>query len=126
MEESVEYIITADADGNTLSGEKIYACHLPPNIPAKEYWSVLVYDCDTNLIIKNDQLWPSVFRTSRRLVVNQDGSVDVLFGSEVPGGKENNWIQTIPGKGWTMILRLYGTMEACHDQTWRPGKIVVQ
>lgn len=126
MERNEEHIVTIDADGNTFSGEKNYTIHLPPNIPAKKFWSVIVYDSQTKLIIKNNQLWPSVFRTSKGLVVNQDGSVDVRFGPELPAGKTSNWIQTIPGKGWTMILRLYGTMEACHDQTWRPGKIVVQ
>ena len=44
MEEHVEYILTKDAVGNTLTGEKNYGFHLAPNIPAKEYWSVIVYD----------------------------------------------------------------------------------
>ena len=79
MEECVEYIVAKDDDGNTLSGEKSYGFHLPPNIPATEYWSVILYDSQTNLIIKNDQLWPSVFRTSKGLAVNQDGSIDVRF-----------------------------------------------
>ena len=122
MEENVEHIITKDAVSNPLTGERSYRFHLPPNMPATEYWSVVVYDSQTKLIIKNDQLWPSVYRTSKGLVVNQDGSIDVRFGPEWPSGK-NNMIQTIPGKGWTMILRLYGTMETLNDQTWRPGEI---
>jgi hypothetical protein len=54
---------------------------------------------------------------------NADGSVDVYFAPEAPAGKENNWIQTIPGKGWFMILRLYGPLEPWFNQTWRPGEI---
>ena len=119
----MEYIVSKDADSNTLTGEKNYRFHLPPNIPAKKYWSVIVYDNQTNLIIKNNQSWPSVFCTSKKLVINQDGTIDVRFGPKAPIGKENNWIQTIPGKGWTMILRLYGTSETWFDQTWKPGKI---
>lgn len=125
MEDCREHILTKDAEGNTLSGEKKYVFQLPPNIPAKEYWSVIVYDNQTKLIIKNDQRWPSVFPTSKGLVVNHDGSVDVGFGPEIPAGKKNNWIQTIPGKAWTMKLRLYGTMDPWHNQTWRPGEIEV-
>ncbi len=125
MEEKVEYIVTKDADGNTLTGEKNYGLHLPPDIPATDFWSVIVYDRHTQLIIKNNQLWPSVFSSRKGLVVNQDGSVDIWFGPKVPAGKEDNWIQTIPGKGWTMMLRLYGISESGIDQTWRPGKIEV-
>ena len=36
---------------------------------------------------------------------NEDGSYDVFFGPEAPQGKEGNWIQTVPGKGWFPILR---------------------
>ena len=39
---------------------------------------------------------------------------------------ENNWVQTIPGKGWFMILRLYGPLEPWFDKTWRPGEIELQ
>jgi hypothetical protein len=38
-------------------------------------------------------------------------------------GKESNWIQTVPGKGWFTILRLYGALEPWFDKTWRPGEI---
>ena len=31
---------------------------------------------------------------------NADGAGDVWFGPKVPLGKEGNWIQTMPGKGW--------------------------
>ena len=40
-----------------------------------------------------------------------------------PEGYENNWIQTLAGKGWFMILRLYGPLEPWFDKTWRPGEI---
>ena len=36
---------------------------------------------------------------------------------------ESNWVQTIPGKGWFMILRLYGPLELWFNKTWRPGEI---
>jgi hypothetical protein len=49
--------------------------------------------------------------------------VDVFFGPKAPAGWENNWVQTIPGKGWFMILRLYGPLDPWFNQTWRPGEI---
>lgn len=35
-------------------------------------------------------------------------------------------MQTIPGKGWNTILRLYGPLEPWFDKTWRPGEIELQ
>ena len=35
-------------------------------------------------------------------------------------GWENNWLQTIPGKGWNTILRLYGPQQSFYDRTWIP------
>jgi hypothetical protein len=36
---------------------------------------------------------------TKGLLINPDKSVDVYFGPKAPTGKENNWVQTIPGKG---------------------------
>lgn len=124
VEENVEYIVSKDADGHTLSGDKNYLFHLPPNIPAKDYWSVIVYDKESNLIISNNQPWPSVFSTSKRLVFNQDGSIVIRFGPEALTAEKCNWIQTIPRKDWTMVLKLYGAMESWFDQSWKPGEII--
>ena len=37
-------------------------------------------------------------------------------------GKEANWIQIVPGKGWFVTLRFYAPLEPWFDQTWRPGE----
>ena len=37
----------------------------------------------------------------------------------IPG----NWIQTMPGKGWFTILRLYSPLESFFDKSWRPSEI---
>ena len=52
---------------------------------------------------------------------NADGSFDIYFGPEAPEGKEGNWVQTVPGKGWNIIMRLYGPLQPWFDKTWRPG-----
>ncbi len=54
---------------------------------------------------------------------NPDGSVDIYFGPEAPAGKESNWSQTVPGKGWFTLLRLYRDLESWFDRSWRPGEI---
>jgi hypothetical protein len=57
------------------------------------------------------------------LLVNKDGSVDLYFGPGAPAGKEKNWVQTAPGTGWNVILRLYGPLDPWFNKTWRPGEI---
>jgi len=112
-----------DANGNPFDGGKTYKLHLPPHIPAKDFWSVIVYDTQTRSMLQTDQQFPSVSSQDEGIKVNDDGSVDVWFGPKAPEGTEHNWVQTIPGKGWFLILRLYGPLEPWFDQTWRPGEI---
>jgi hypothetical protein len=47
-------------------------------------------------------------------------SVDRAEGAGWPKG---NWIQTMPGKSWNVILRLYGLLEPWLNLTWRPGGV---
>ena len=54
---------------------------------------------------------------------NHDGSIDVIFAPESPEGMEKNWIQTIPGKSWFILLRAYGPLEPWIDKTWRPSQL---
>jgi hypothetical protein len=42
-------------------------------------------------------------------------------GTKSPGkNKENNWVQTISGKDWNTLLRLYGLLGPSFDKTWWP------
>jgi hypothetical protein len=31
-------------------------------------------------------------------------------------------VQTVPGKGWNTLLRLYGPDQAWFDKSWKPGE----
>ncbi len=112
-----------DADGNYFDGAKNYRLHIPSNVPAKDFWSVVVYDPQTRSELQTSQPFPSKNNKRNPLVANADGSVDIYFGPKPPVGKEANWIQSVPGKGWYTILRLYGPLEPWFDKTWRPGEI---
>ena len=111
-----------DAKGAPLDGGKTYRLHLPPDIPVKNFWSVILYDNQARSMVQTDQRFPSVSSQQKDLVINADGSVDVVFGPEAPAQKAN-WIQTVRGKGWNTILRLYGPLESWFAKTWRPGEI---
>jgi hypothetical protein len=112
-----------DSKKQALDGSKIYKLHLPPNVPVNNFWAVTLYDSQTRSMLQTDQPFPTVGSQSEGFEQNADGSYDVYFGPEAPKGKENNWLQTIPGKSWFIILRMYGPLQAWIDQTWRPGEI---
>lgn len=118
-----QYALNAlDANGEFLEGDKTYKLTLPANAPAKDFWSVVVYDPQTRSELQTDQPFPSKNDKRDKLDFNEDGSIDLYFGPAAPDGKENNWIQTISTKGWFAILRLYGPLDPWFDKTWRPGE----
>jgi hypothetical protein len=110
-----------DADGDWLTGDNTYRIHLPKDVPANMFWSLTVYDNDTRSMIRNDHGRPLV-GSVHGAVANQDGSFDLYFGPEPPAdAPEENWVQTTPGKGWFVYLRLYGPEQPYFDKTWVPG-----
>ncbi|MEO1091356.1 MAG: DUF1254 domain-containing protein [Pseudomonadota bacterium] len=114
-----------DESGEPLDGSKTYKVTLPPDVPAKNFWSFVVYDNQTRSMLQTDQQFPSVSSAKGQVQPNTDGSYDILFGPEAPDGMADNWVQTIPGKGWNMLFRLYGPLQPWFDKTWRPGDAVV-
>lgn len=114
-----------DEDGEILSGSNSYRMRLPSGIPAALYWAVTIYNvADGTMPAETSQALPT--RNSLdRLVENEDGSVDIYFGPEPPeGASERNWIDTVPGRDYFIILRLYGSDIEFFDQTWRPDDVV--
>jgi len=112
-----------DAEGAALDGGATYRLRLPPNVPVRDFWSVIPYSNQTRAMIQTDQRFPGLSSQKEGLIVNADGSVDVWFGPEAPEGMAPNWVQTAEGTTWNVILRLYGPLEPWFDKTWRPGEI---
>lgn len=112
-----------DSAGTYLDGARNYRLTLPADIPESRFWSLLLYDNQTRSMLQTDQQFPRLGSQSGTVETNPDGSTDIYFGPTAPAGKENNWLQTIPGKGWWTILRLYNPLQAFFDKTWRPSEI---
>jgi hypothetical protein len=112
-----------DANGDWLDGGQSYRLTLPADIPAKNFWSLDLYDTQTRSLLETDNPYPSVMSLGDTVQVNDDGSTSLYFGPTAPEGKEPNWVQTVPGKSWFTILRLYGPLASWFDKTWRPGEI---
>jgi len=116
------YCMTArDANGEYLDGGKTYKIDLPAPIPAKNFWSFMAYSGQTRSILETDKKAGGLDSKSPDVVSNSDGSVTVWLGPEAPKGKEGNWIQTMPGKSYNMMFRLYGPLKPWFDKSWRPG-----
>jgi hypothetical protein len=106
-----------DKEGHAFDGAKSYHLHVPPNPPAKQFWSVTLYDVDTRSLIQNKEQRSD--RSSRHdLVKNADGSVDLYFAPTAPTGFEKNLIPTVPGKAWFAAFRFYGPLEPYFDKSW--------
>ncbi|KPK17812.1 MAG: hypothetical protein AMJ62_00625 [Myxococcales bacterium SG8_38] len=117
-------LAVTDANGKYLDGGKTYRLTLPPRIPAKGFWSIVVYDPQTRSMLQAPRSpSPSLSSESRDVVPSADGSRTLYFGPAPPRGQERNWIQTVPGKGWFVMLRLHRPLGAWFDETWRPGEI---
>lgn len=117
-------VAARDADGNFLNGSKQYKLHLPAGIPAGLFWAVTAYNVTDGTMPETPQLIPSI-NGYNKVTTNADGSIDIWFGAEKPEeAPESNWIQTVEGRDFLAVLRLYGAQIEFYDQTWRPDDLV--
>ncbi|MGB5747270.1 MAG: DUF1254 domain-containing protein [Desulfobacterales bacterium] len=112
-----------DSKKMPFDGSKTYKLNIPANPPAKDFWALTMYDNQTRSMLQTSQAFPTVGSQTEGLKQNEDGSYDIYFAPKPPKGFENNWLETVPGKGWFVGLRLYGPLEPWIDKTWRPGEI---
>jgi hypothetical protein len=116
-------IAYVDSKKQVFDGSKTYRLRIPPNPPVNNFWAVTLYDNQTRSQLQTSQLFPTVGSQTKGIRTKDDGSYDIYFGPKPPKGFENNWLETVPGKGWFVALRMYGPLQAWIDKTWRPGEI---
>jgi hypothetical protein len=107
-----------DADGQWLDGGRDYRLIVPPDPPAKQFWSLCTYDSLTRTIpdIPSKQ---AEISSRTEPAISPDGSVELRFGPQRPDDAEpSNWIQTVPGRAWFAYLRLYAPTQPYFDRTW--------
>ena len=105
-------------------GGRGYRLAGPQPVPGKLFWSVTVYDARTRSQVQTEQaraVLSSLFDFADTADVD---SVDLYFGPEAPVGREHRWIQTIPGPGWFVYFRVYGSEEPACDGTCSTCRIL--
>lgn len=117
---SLYWLGLRDKTSAYLDGGKNYKLSVPLPVPGKLFWSVTVYDTNSRSQIQTAQK-KAALRSLFELKDVKGGSADLFFGPAAPAGKDEQWIQTIPGKGWFTYFRIYGPEKLAFDGTWRPG-----
>jgi hypothetical protein len=52
-------------------------------------------------------------------VANADSTYTIYFAPKKPANvQDGNWIQTVPGKGWFTLFRLYSPLQPFFDKSW--------
>jgi hypothetical protein len=121
---SIYFVGLRDNTGAYLDGGKTYKLTVPGPVPGNLFWSATIYDVDTRSEIVTDQDKAAIRSLFEKPQPNPDGSFDLYFGPTAPLGKENQWVKTIPGKGWFTYFRIYGPEAPVFDGTWKLNNIV--
>jgi hypothetical protein len=109
---------TADQTGQPLEPGRNYRLRVPRDVPARQFWSLTLYDNATWAFIRNPQGRNGLGSLDQdSLIVNADGSVDLYFGPDAPAGFESNWLATM-GKKPNLWFRLYAPAEAFWDKSF--------
>lgn len=113
------YTVThLDKNDNLLDGGKYYKLHIPADVPAAIFWSVVAYDEVTRTFINGKTQNTIIGSQEPGYAINEDGTIDVYFGPTAPKGKEKNWIETKPGRAWFSYFRFFGPTESFFDKSW--------
>lgn len=88
-------------------------------VPAKQWWSVAIYDIETRCFL--DTSYDKVELGSRSgLAMNPDGSSDIYVAPRPPEGTpESNWIPSRPERAWFTYFRLYAPLQPYFDASWK-------
>lgn len=113
-----------DSDGNMLNGKDTYKLNVPDDVPAKDFWSAIVYNMETKNFNRHGGRVGASTKDLDEMVKNDDGSVDVYYApnlDNVPEGFEANWVTTessTEANDWFFLFRLYRPETNDWFKTW--------
>ena len=87
-----------DKDGDHFDGGKSYRLHVPANPPASAFWSLTLYDSATRSMVQNPT--NDAARSGYdKFKMNDDGSLDLYFAPDMPGGRGEQLDRDGPRQG---------------------------
>jgi hypothetical protein len=120
-DEAVYWSAVLDADGGELQGGVRYRLQVPPDVPARAFWSLSLYERlpDGRLFhVDNPIRRYAVGNRTPGLLADADGGLTLMLAPDDPGPGAN-WLPT-PAKGRiTVIFRAYLPEEALLQAKWR-------
>jgi hypothetical protein len=131
IEEAVYGAAFLDGKDQPLVGNKNYTVNfLPPDYKEPAFWSLTVYDYETNYTIENP-INRYVLGSDNKMAMNRDGTVTIYLQSTSPGAdKEPNWLPTPKTGRYYLGLRAYApgarTIEATYDPSVFPLAHIVE
>jgi hypothetical protein len=108
-------MLTTDADGEPLKGNRNYTLTVPADVPAKQFWSVLVYDVASASYIREAD--PIGLASSEGPKMNDDGTCTIYFGPK-PLNNGVNYLPTGNADNYFLLFRFYGPEEAYNNNSW--------
>ena len=114
----------ADSEGKPLDGANSYTIHFDKGQipPVQAFWSITLYDNDGFQVA--NPLNRFAVSSWMPFKFNADGSLDLYFQNESPGGdKDANWLPAPKGP-YNLTMRLYAPKSEALTGKWNPPPIV--
>lgn len=112
-----------DDKGEQLSGEFRYKMLMPANVPAKEFWSLTLYDAK-NLYMVENEINRYAISTNRKgqLTFNDDDSLTVCISHKRPQ-ESCNWLPA-PSGDFYLHMRLYEPTQSVLNNEYLLPKVI--
>jgi hypothetical protein len=113
----------ADDSGKSLDGANKYTLHFNKSEtpPVNAFWSITLYDNDGYQVA--NALNRFAISSWMPFKYNADGSLDLYFQNDSPGGdKEPNWLPAPKGP-FNLTMRLYAPKSEALTGKWNPPPV---
>jgi len=119
----------ADALGGALNGARNYRLKIPPGgAPVDGFWSITLYQIEPDgrmFFAQNPIGRHSIGDRTRGLALNEDGSLNIQIGPDLPIGQwRANWLPSPPGP-IQLTFRGYLPRPALSQHRWRLGPVLL-
>ena len=122
-EDAIYPLNLGDENGKPLSGANTYTIHFEKGSapPVRAFWSITLYDADGFQVA--NVLNRFAVSSWMPFHYNADGSLDLYFQNENPGGdKEANWLPAPKGP-FNLTMRLYSPEGDALTGRWNPPAV---